>query len=141
MSARPMRGAAARTCGAELMHVKLEVIYKNNKPYGIRDLSGFLFFFPQVTKYNGQEDRYRDEIVEQFKLADFLLCALRCRAVEEEKFNSAHSTTKCADEVLKFIHYSSDSVHGRKIIDIIKRHFAYPRTHFDGRCDSKLDKE
>jgi len=32
--------------------------------------------------------------------------------------------TKCADEVLKAINYSSDSNHGRKIIEIIKRHFA-----------------
>jgi hypothetical protein len=32
--------------------------------------------------------------------------------------------TKCADEVLKVINYSSSSVHGRKIIEIIKWHFA-----------------
>jgi hypothetical protein len=31
--------------------------------------------------------------------------------------------TKCADEVLNVINYSRDSVHGRKIVDIIKRHF------------------
>ena len=30
---------------------------------------------------------------------------------------------KCSDEVLKVINYSCDSVHGRKIVDIIKRHF------------------
>jgi len=69
---------------AALMHVKLEVIHKFNKPYGIRDSSGFLFFFPQITKYHGQEERYRDEIFEQFKLADFLLCALRGRAAENQ---------------------------------------------------------
>ena len=34
------------------------------------------------------------------------------------------SANKCADEVLKVINYSSDSAHGRKIIEIIKRHFA-----------------
>lgn len=32
--------------------------------------------------------------------------------------------TKCADEVLRAINYSRDSAHGRKIVEIIKRHFA-----------------
>lgn len=31
---------------------------------------------------------------------------------------------KCSDEVLSIINYSRDSVHGRKIIECIKRHFA-----------------
>lgn len=66
------------------MHVKLEVIYKHNKPYGIRDSTGFLFFFPQITKYSGQEERYRDEIFQQFNLADFLLNKLLVRAAENQ---------------------------------------------------------
>jgi hypothetical protein len=44
------------------------------------------------------------------------------RSAEQQTDNSGY--TKCADEVLKVINYSSDSVHGRKIIEIIKRHFA-----------------
>jgi len=55
----------------------LEIIYKNNKPYGIRDEGGFLFFFTKITKHTGQEERYRQEIEEQFELADFLLETLK----------------------------------------------------------------
>ena len=51
---------------------QLQIIYKNNKPYGIRDETGFLFFFAQISKYCGQEERYRQEIEEQFKLAEYL---------------------------------------------------------------------
>ena len=56
---------------------KIEIIYKHNKPYGIRDASGFLFFFTDVNKYTGQEKRYRQEIEQQFRLADYLLDALK----------------------------------------------------------------
>ena len=55
---------------------ELQIIYKNNKPYGIRDSTGFLFFFTNISKYSGQEERYRQEIDRQYKLADFLLKAL-----------------------------------------------------------------
>lgn len=55
----------------------LKLIYKNNKPYGIRDSTGFLFFFRNIFKYSGQEERYREEIEQQFGLADYLLQALK----------------------------------------------------------------
>ena len=58
---------------------ELKIIYKNNKPYGIRDYSGFLFFFAKIPKFSGQEERYRLEIEEQFKLADYLLLSLKLR--------------------------------------------------------------
>ena len=61
---------------------KLQIIYKNNKPYGIRDENGYLFFFANIQKFQGQEERYRKEIEEQFKLADLLLSALKS---QEEK--------------------------------------------------------
>ena len=59
------------------MRNNLKIIYKHNKPNGIRDESGFLLFFPDITKYQGQEERYRSEVEEQYKLADFLLSALK----------------------------------------------------------------
>lgn len=55
---------------------KLQIIYKHNKPYGIRDRGGFLFFFPFMDKYQGQEERYRQEVEQQYRLADYLLNAL-----------------------------------------------------------------
>lgn len=51
---------------------KIDIIYKNNKPYGIRNNAGFLLMFTSITKYDNQEERYRREVEEQFKLADFL---------------------------------------------------------------------
>jgi hypothetical protein len=53
-----------------------EIIYANHKPYGIRDDTGFLLFFCNITRYSGQEERYRGEVEQQIKLADFLLDAL-----------------------------------------------------------------
>jgi len=61
------------------MHTKVQIICKNNKPYGIRDDAGFLFFFTKVSKFQGQEERYRQELEEQFTLADYLLTALQER--------------------------------------------------------------
>jgi hypothetical protein len=77
------------------MHNKLQIIYELNKPYGIRDSSGYLFLFTKIDKYSGQEERYRQEVEEQYKLADFLLNALRGRTagnvepVAEQTHNSA----------------------------------------------------
>jgi hypothetical protein len=55
---------------------EVKIIYKHNKPYGIRNTDGFLFFFSNIYKYEGQEERYREEIEQQFKLADFLVKGL-----------------------------------------------------------------
>jgi hypothetical protein len=57
----------------------VKIIYKNNKPYGIRDEGGFLFFFTEVSKFGSQEERYRKEVEEQYKLADDLLEFLKKR--------------------------------------------------------------
>ncbi|MHA1280589.1 MAG: hypothetical protein ACTSQ8_25820 [Candidatus Helarchaeota archaeon] len=55
----------------------LRIVHKNNKPYGIRDDSGFLLFFPEISKYPNQEKRYKQEIEQQYKLADLLIAALK----------------------------------------------------------------
>lgn len=55
-----------------MYNTEYKIVYKNNKPYGIRNQGGFILFFPDITKYDGQEERYRDEVMEQYKLADFL---------------------------------------------------------------------
>lgn len=69
------------------MHENLQVIYRNEKPYGVRDRNGFLFFFAKVSKFPGQEERYRREIAEQYALADYLLKALRRREVENNVYS------------------------------------------------------
>jgi len=63
-----------------MAHKELQIIHKNNKPYGIRDENGFLFFFVSITKYIGQEGRYKSEVMEQYELADYLLKALKERS-------------------------------------------------------------
>ena len=63
------------------MHNKLQIIYKHNKPNGIRDENGYLFFFTEVSKFPNQEERYRQEVQEQFALADYLLASLQARGL------------------------------------------------------------
>lgn len=65
------------------MHKKLCIVYELNKPHGIRDEHGYLFFFTKIQKWPGQDDRYRREVEKQFKLADFLLSSLQGRAKEQ----------------------------------------------------------
>ena len=60
----------------DIRHKDLKIVYQHGTPYGIRDKTGFLFFFTQPVKYSGQEDRYRDDCEYKFRLADFLLDAL-----------------------------------------------------------------
>lgn len=66
---------------ARLTHGELRIIYKHNKPYGIRDEGGYLFFFTQISKWPDQEERYRREVLEQYALADFLIGALKKRTI------------------------------------------------------------
>lgn len=61
----------------KLTYGKIQIVYKDNgQPHGIRDNGGFLLFFPDIFKYEGQEERYRQEIERQYKLADYLLDSL-----------------------------------------------------------------
>lgn len=62
---------------AHVTHEDLKITYYENvRPKGIRDRTGFLFFFTNISKYPEQEERYRQEIKEQYQLADYLLSAL-----------------------------------------------------------------
>jgi len=56
---------------------KIEIIYKNDLPDGIRDRTGYLFFFTGISRYQDQEERYKREVEQQQRLADFLLMALQ----------------------------------------------------------------
>ena len=55
----------------------LKIIYEHGQPYAIRDYGGILFVFKTVSKFTGQDERYREELKELFKLADFLLESLK----------------------------------------------------------------
>jgi hypothetical protein len=54
----------------------LQIIHKHGQPYGIRNWTGYLFFFTTVDKYTGQEQRYVDELKEAFALAEYILKCL-----------------------------------------------------------------
>ena len=56
---------------------ELQIIHKHGHPYGIRDKGGYLLFFPEVRKWEGQEERYVEELQEQFELAKQILNALK----------------------------------------------------------------
>ena len=59
---------------------QVQIVYKNNKPQGIRDKTGFLLFFPEIFKYPGQEERYRQETKEQFELVGYLRNQLKLKS-------------------------------------------------------------
>ena len=63
----------------KLIHKDLKIIHKHNKPYGIRDENGFLFFFTKISKYGDQEERYKQEVFEQYELAEFMVNSLEAR--------------------------------------------------------------
>jgi len=63
-----------------MTHNNLKIVYKKNKPYGIRDENGYLLFFPDITKWPNQDTRYREEVEEKFSLADYLLVSLKNRS-------------------------------------------------------------
>ena len=44
--------------------------------YGIRDSEGFLLFFPKISKYDGQDERYEREVKKQNDLAVMLATAI-----------------------------------------------------------------
>ena len=62
---------------------KLQIIYEHGQPKGIRDVSGYLFFFTTVQKYTGQEERYRKALEKRYALADYLLKALESNEQQE----------------------------------------------------------
>ena len=72
--------------------MKEEIIYENGKPKGIRDSGGCLFFFTDIHKYTGQEERYRKDVADQYKLADDLLQFLKERAALKEPVQRADNT-------------------------------------------------
>ena len=77
----------------------VKIIYKNNKPYGIRDETGFLFFFVDITKWPNQEERYRREIEEQYELADYLQNVLSKVVVMEQISDEANSSDNLTNSI------------------------------------------
>ncbi len=60
----------------KITDTELKIIYKDNKPYGIRDSTGYLFFFCNILKWPGHEKQYEEEISQQRELANYLLKSL-----------------------------------------------------------------
>lgn len=67
----------AKTSNLQVCEGELKLISEHGQPHGIRDRGGYLLFFPPVRKYEGQEERYRNELAQSFRLADFLLQSLK----------------------------------------------------------------
>jgi hypothetical protein len=55
----------------------VRVIYEHGQPKGVRDTTGYLCFFNRVNKYDGQEDRYRNELALRARQAEVIAAALR----------------------------------------------------------------
>ena len=52
------------------------MLYEHGEPHGIRDDAGLICLFNPVTKFPGQEERYRKELQDRTEIADFLWKAL-----------------------------------------------------------------
>ena len=46
------------------------IVRENGQIKGIRNKGGFVLFFPKVTKWSGQEERYKEELKQQEDLAE-----------------------------------------------------------------------
>ena len=97
----------------------VKIIYKNNKPYGIRDETGFLFFFVDITKWPNQEERYRREIEEQYELADYLQNVLSKVVVmgqisDAEIEEEAKKQYLLGDSEIMDTHYRNDIIHWQR---------------------------
>lgn len=54
----------------------VRVIYEHGEPCGVRDDSGYLCFFNRVSKWPGQEERYRGELALRARQAEVIALAL-----------------------------------------------------------------
>jgi Lar family restriction alleviation protein len=63
-------------CDSELRIITQPNVYGENIPEGIRDKTGYLFFFHPIQRYEGQGERYTQDVKRLNALADYLLKAL-----------------------------------------------------------------
>ncbi len=52
-------------------------MYEHGECIGIRDTTGYLLHFNRVNRYDGQDERYRQELDRRRRLVDLLLATLR----------------------------------------------------------------
>jgi hypothetical protein len=69
--------AAPEPLAAPLCDAEVRVIYEFGEPTGVRDTGGYLCHFNRVTKWQGQEDRYRNELALRARQAEAIATALR----------------------------------------------------------------
>ena len=70
--------------------MKTEIIYhkvsrpeEREVPYGIRNENGYLLFFPKMTYYPDQEERYAKEYMELVGLANLIKDAINQKRADE----------------------------------------------------------
>lgn len=85
--------------------VELHLIYEHGQPYGIRDSTGFLFFFRKISKYTGQEERYREEIKELNQLAEYILHSLESRNPAHDQQVRREAVMEFAEKVCEYFKY------------------------------------
>jgi len=57
----------------------------SEQPYGIRSNSGYLLFFPRITKYEGQDERHNKEVSEAFILSEIIIKALKATKMKAKQ--------------------------------------------------------
>ena len=53
-----------------------KIVYRNGKPYGVRNTNGYLFYFQEIPFFPGQQERYEKEVREQLAMAQCLVATL-----------------------------------------------------------------
>jgi len=76
--------------GCDMIRLRgsVRVIYEHGEPHCVRDDSGVICLFNPVTKFTGQDERYRREMRERADIAEFVCKALK----EADRLEEVSST-------------------------------------------------
>lgn len=77
---------------------------ESGKPRGIRNRGGYLLFFPDITRYPDQEERYQRELKEQIEIAQTIVKALNMNMTQIDKL---YQVQYSQDKLRLWIHCST----------------------------------
>lgn len=94
------------TTAEPLCDGEVRVIYEHGEPKGVRDTTGYLCFFNRVNKYDGQEERYREELALRAQQAEVIAAALRgaIDSLREKLTQTQAALRKLADPDIENAH-------------------------------------
>lgn len=61
-------------------------VFRNEKPYGIRNKAGYILFFREISRYEGQEERYKTECFEVTCISKLIVDSLNATPFSKPTF-------------------------------------------------------